>query len=182
MFQPHKKGSAVFLNAHFPPPPSAIRDFESEAKRTAKKLANKNIISTQRKAITKPISAKEAKTQLKWLNELQIPSLQSALQAVNYQKENDARVLNGTIGELLKTLNVKQAACKMKDDEIKRLKETTISLTREFDKYRQYELSEPDSGNQKDTTMIDWDRIECEMEKIHCSTSDENDSSETITE
>lgn len=62
MFRPHEKGSAVFINAHLPPPPSVIRELESESKKAAKKVLHKNIKSSQRKTITKPVSAKEAKT------------------------------------------------------------------------------------------------------------------------
>lgn len=68
--------------------------------------------------------------------EEQIPSLQSALQAAKFHRENDARILSGTIGELLKTLNVKHTACQMKDEEIHRLKAETTALTRELDMYR----------------------------------------------
>lgn len=125
MFRPNTR-SAMFLDAHLPPPPSVVKKWTDEDKKKVKKQAKVHGKPTQRNTIAKTVPAKVVRSQLKWLLENQIPSLNTALQSAKYQREKDARILNRTIGDLLSTLTVKQKALKMKEAEIKSLKEKAI--------------------------------------------------------
>lgn len=53
MFQPHKKGSAVLLNVHLPPPPSVVKNWIDEDKKTNRKLSKNVHKSAKPKSISK---------------------------------------------------------------------------------------------------------------------------------
>lgn len=119
MFQPHKKGSAVLLNVHLPPPPSVVKKWIDEDKKSKKKLSKNVHKSAKPKSISKTtLPAKVVRAQLKAVLERDIPSLQAELQAAKYHREKDARIHNGTIGELLQALNSNQITSRMKGVEI----------------------------------------------------------------
>lgn len=151
MLRPHKKGS-VFLEAHLPPPPSIVKKWIEDDKRRDKKL--------KRKTIKKIIPAKVVRHQLKTVIEGEIPALHAALQTAQYHRENDARIHNGTIGDLLLALNVKQTACRMKEKHIAEQKTKISALNQEIVSLRK-ELSKEKEENRK------WDTIEQEMQEIH---------------
>lgn len=90
----------------------------------------------------------------------EIPALHAALQTAQYHRENDARIHNGTIGDLLLALNVKQTACRMKEKHIAEQKPKITALNQEIVSLRK-ELSKEKEENRK------WNTIEQEMQEIH---------------
>lgn len=131
MFQPHKKGTAIFLDAHLPPPPCLVKKWVKDDKKTAKKR-NKNQL-TKQKITVKPITAKEAKSHLKYLNEKEIPLLRSELDTVNHQLEKERKIFNGTIGELVSTLSTKQKVGELKDEQMQSLQMKEAEYVKEIE-------------------------------------------------
>lgn len=166
MFQPHKKGSAELLNVHLPPPPSVVKNWIDEDKKTNRKLSKNVHKSAKPKSISKTIlPAKVVRAQLKAVLKQDIPSLQTELQAAKFHREKDARIHNGTIGELLKALNSNQITSRLKGAEIAK-KNTEIAVLRQ----EIADLNQKLQKCQQEATPMKWSNIENEMKDIHFET------------
>lgn len=156
----HKK--MVFLDAHLPPPPAVVKQWAKDNKKK-KKNSKKQKIPV--------IPAKEVRNRLRSVVEKEIPALQAALQTSQFHRECDARIVNATIGDLLSALNVKQIACKMKQNQIEGLQSKISTLSQEVSDLNK-ELNIEREKNQK------WD---IESNVIVSTLPDDSDDSSTNT-
>lgn len=147
--------STIFLDETLPTPPSVIRDLNKNSKKKTDK---------ERESISKPLTAKAANEQLKWLLTVQIPSLLVQIQTANHykQKSDDEltalRLEHASLSEELQKIQSENHYKKKTDEELAALKLKYASLSEEMQNIQKRDN--------------EWEKIEREMCELHGDNSE----------